>query len=176
MVSIILPPFLAGLRIAFECPTLLFNIQQPMNLSILENLKYGICTFCLSPLLSLLLNLKLQMFHLLEKLKLDDEEMYKQKTLIKYHFRNTIKLELGFETIYQLAIQLILLFNAISETRTNEAFDVIFNDDFAKWTIVTSLILSTSWSFLSCSLAHTKGPSISLQKQFKPSNLPMPCI
>ena len=60
---------------------------------------YGFFTFCLSPLLSLLLHLKLKMFHLMEKVRLDSEDMYSKKSLIKYHLRNNIKLELGLETI-----------------------------------------------------------------------------
>ena len=65
--------------------------------------------------------------------------------------------EIVLETIYQLTIQLILLLNAISKTKTSEAFDVVFNDDLSKGTIVATLIFSTIWSFFSCSLAHTKG-------------------
>ena len=122
-----------------------------------QKIKYGFFTFCLSPLLSLLLNLKCQMLYLKEKLNLENEELYKQKSEFKYHLRSIIKLELGLETIFQLTLQLILLFNATSETRTNEAFNVVFNDDLAKWTIVVSLMLSTMWSFVSCSLAHIKG-------------------
>ena len=111
--SIILPQLLAGLQIAIVCPGLLFDLQAK-TMSLKQSVKYGIFTFFLSPLLTLLLNLKLQMFRLMEKLKLDNEDMYNKKSLIKYHLRNTIKLELGLETIYQLSIQLILLFNATS--------------------------------------------------------------
>ena len=111
--SIILPQLLAGLQIAIVCPGLLFDLQAK-TMTLKQSVKYGFFTFCLSPLLSLLLHLKLQMFHLMEKLKLDNEDMYNKKSLIKYHLRNTIKLELGLETIYQLSIQLLLLFNATS--------------------------------------------------------------
>ena len=93
----------------------------------------------------------------MERLNLENEDLYKQKSKLNYHLRNTIKLELGIETIYQLTLQLILLLIAKSETRTSEAFDVVFKNDFSKWTIIVSLILSTSWSFISCSLAHIKG-------------------
>ena len=93
----------------------------------------------------------------MERLNLENEDLYKLKSKLNYHLRNTIKLELGVETIYQLALQLILLLLAKSETRTTEAFDVIFKNDFSKWTITVSLILSTAWSFISCSLAHLKG-------------------
>ena len=47
--------------------------------------------------------------------------------------------------------------NLSSETRTSEAFSVIFKDDLARWNIVVLLVLSTTWSFFSCSLAHSKG-------------------
>ena len=111
--SIILPQLLAGLQIAIVCPSLLFDLEAK-TMSLKQSVRYGLFTFCLSPLLSLLLHLKLQMFHLMGKLKLDNEDIYNKKSLIKYHLRNAIKLELGLETIYQLSIQLILLFNATS--------------------------------------------------------------
>ena len=111
--SIILPQFLGGFQIAIVCPSLLFDLQAK-TMTLKQNVMYGFFTFCLSPLLSLLLHLKLQMFLLMEKLRLDNEDMYSKKSLIKYHLRRNIKLELGLETIYQLTIQLILIFNATS--------------------------------------------------------------
>ena len=47
--------------------------------------------------------------------------------------------------------------NLSSETRTSDAFNMIFNDDLARWNVVVLLVLSTTWSFFSCSLAHSKG-------------------
>ena len=126
-----------------------------------QRIKYGFFTFCLSPVLYLLLHLKLHTFELREQLNLENEDHFRQKSEIKYHQRNLIKLELGLETINQLALQLILLLNAISETRTNEGFNVIFEDDVTQWTIILYLILSNTWGFISCTLAHIKGLSIS---------------
>ena len=74
------------------------------------------------------------------------EEIYSMKSEIKFHLRNMEKLELGLETVNQLSIQMILLLNALTESRTSEGFEVIFEDGLNLW---SSLLLSLSilWSF-----------------------------
>ena len=138
--SIIIPLFLAGLRISTECPEIIFGSKAK------DSTKYRIFTFCLTPILRLLLNLKLHKYYLLESLNLGSEEIYSMKSEIKFHLRNMEKLELGLETVNQLSIQMILLLNALTETRTSEGFKVIFEDGLNLW---SSLLLSLSilWSF-----------------------------
>ena len=93
-------------------PGLIFG----MNISTTkEAIKYGFLTFCLSPLLPLILSLKLQIIYLKDKLVKGNENLNKQRYELKYHLYNMVKLELGLETINQLAAQLIFLFNALSE-------------------------------------------------------------
>ena len=92
-------------------PGLIFG----MNISTTkEAIKYGFLTFCLSPLLPLILSLKLQIIYLKDKVR-GNENLNKQRYELKYHLYNMVKLELGLETINQLAAQLIFLFNALSE-------------------------------------------------------------
>lgn len=153
--TVLLPLLLAGIRISIQCPNIIFGDADSENNNSVKN---GCITFCLTPLLRLLMSLKLHTFYLIEKLGLDTKGLYKQKSNIKYHLRQMDKLELGMETIYQLCIQLILLFNALSETRTSEGFSSIFEDGQNVWSSIL-LSFSISWSFISCSMSHIKGLS-----------------
>ena len=138
--SIVIPLILAGLRISIECPEIIFGSKAR------DSIKYRFFTFCLTPILRILFNLKLHKYYLMETLNLGSEEIYSKKSEIKFHLRNMEKLELGLETVNQLSIQMILLLNALTETRTSEGFKVIFEDGLNLW---SSLLLSLSilWSF-----------------------------
>ena len=151
--SIVFPQFLAGLRISTQCPSIIFGSKSKE-----EPIKYGVLTFCLTPILRLLISLKLHIFHLMERLNLANENLYKKKSELKYHLRNMEKLELGLETIYQLSLQLVLLLNAVSETRTNHGLNVVFGTEENTSSFKLALLaLSIMWSCVSCSLSHLKG-------------------
>ena len=148
--SIIIPLFLSGLRLSTECPEIIFGSRAK------NSNKYKFFTFCLTPILRLLLNLKLHIYHLMETLNLGDEETYSKKSEIKFYLRSMEKLELGLETVNQLSIQMVLLLNALTETRISEGFNVIFKDGSNLWSSIL-LSLSILWSFCSCSMTHLKG-------------------
>ena len=94
----------------------------------------------------------------MERLNLANENLYKKKSELKYHLRNMEKLELGLETIYQLSLQLVLLLNALSETRTNHGLNVVFGTEENISSFKLALLaLSIMWSCVSCSLSHLKG-------------------
>ena len=88
----------------------------------------------------------------------NDEALMKKweetKRLLNFH----MKLELGLETVYQLSGQLILLAMAFSETTTNEGFKTAFEVEKSD-VIITILIISNLWSFVSCTLAYLTGLS-----------------
>ena len=104
---------------------------------------------------------------------------------MKRELNNHIKLELGLETIYQLAGQLILLGLAWSETNTNEGLRTLFaeamdNDELNKSDVtkqildyfgiqrstftISLLILSIVLSFFSCIRSHLKALSASRER------------
>ena len=76
------------------------------------------------------------------------------KRLLNFH----MKLELGLETVYQLSGQLILLAMSFSDTTTNEGFKTAFEVG-TSYVIITFLIVSNLWSFVSCTLAYLTGLS-----------------
>ena len=104
---------MAGIRFTIKSPGLIFGTNTFNTKK--EHIKYGFFTFCLTPLLPLILSLKLQIIHLKDKLVNGDEKLNQQRYELKYHLFTMVKLELGLETINQLAAQLIFLFNALSE-------------------------------------------------------------
>ena len=67
-------------------------------------------------------------------------------------------MELGLETTYQLAGQLILLGLAFTETATDEGFRTVFEESKSYMTI-TFLVISNLWSFISCTLSYLTGLS-----------------
>lgn len=140
-----------------QYPQLISNMVTSGHMNLIKS---RCLTFFFTPFLRLLMNLKMHVLDLQEKLQIDTADHYKEKSIVKYHLRNMGKLELGLETIYQLQLQLILLFNALSKTRTNEGFNVIFEDGQNVWSTVL-LTLSSIWSFVSCSMSHIQGLSLS---------------
>ena len=103
---------MAGIRLSIRSPGLIFGIKVK---TMKESIKYGVFTLCLTPLLPLILSLKLQIIYLKDKLVKGNKNLSQQRYELKYHLYNMVKLELGLETINQLAAQLIFLFNALSE-------------------------------------------------------------
>ena len=68
-----------------------------------------------------------------------------------FHYKafSHVKLELGLETIYQMAGQFILLGLAYTETATNESFPMLFKKEN-----IVLLVGSTIYSFISCVISH----------------------
>ena len=96
----------------------------------------------------------------MEKINLANENLYYKKSQLKYYLRNMEKLELGLETIYQLSLQLVLLLNALSETRTSHGLNEVFGTEDNIGSLIL-LTLSIIWSCFSCALSHIKGLMVS---------------
>ena len=154
--SIVIPLFLSGLRLSTECPEIIFGSRAK------NSNKYIFFTFCLTPILRLLLNLKLHIYHLMETLNLGDEEIYSKKSEIKFYLRSMEKLELGLETGFQFAGQLILFLLTMTETET------IGKTEVQKLDInQTLLILSLTGSFIGCIFSSMTG--ISMNREHFPA-------
>ena len=113
----------------------------------------------------------------------DDDSVVFEWELSKRSLHEHMKLELGLETIYQLAGQIILLSLAYSETRTNEGLSTVFKEvkeededhkhlledpfkylqnviGISQSTMTTALlIISIMLSFFSCIKSHLKAVS-----------------
>ena len=74
-----------------------------------EKIKYGMLTFFLTPFLPLILSLKLQNRYLMESTTTKGDELYEQKAELKRHLYSIAKLELGFEAIYQIGKEHVII-------------------------------------------------------------------
>ena len=94
---------------------------------------------------------KMEFLYLDQKCKLnpDDDLNMKKWEKKKRIMSSHVKLELGLETIYQLAGQFILLGLAYTQTATNESFATLFKKETIWW-----LVMSSALSFVSCVISH----------------------
>ena len=95
------------------------------------------------------------------KLKISpaDETLNEKYETKKRMFNLHVKLELGLETIYQLAGQSILLILSYTKTATQNGLKSIFNEDFG-----IGLGVSIILSFISCVTSHLKALSASRER------------
>ena len=84
-----------------------------------------------------------------------DETLNKEFETKKRMFNMHVKLELGLETIYQLAGQSILLLMSYTKTATQSGLKTIFNEGL-EIDVIIGLIVSISLSFFSCVTSHLK--------------------
>ena len=92
-----------------------------------------------------------------------DETLNKEFETKKRMFNMHVKLELGLETIYQLAGQSILLLMSYTKTATQSGLKTIFNEGLAI-DVIIGLIVSISLSFFSCVTSHLKALSASRER------------
>ena len=84
-----------------------------------------------------------------------DQTYVKAKEDFKRTLNRHIKLDLGLETVNQLAVTLILLFLSYTETPVEKGFKTVFNVGFEPFTIGL-LIASNVYSTVSFCLSHCK--------------------
>ena len=140
--------------------TMSYVASNPPNRNNIRHIITSIMLVVFSPLFSyvqhfmgLYLELKLRL--------LPHEQTYiKAKEDFKRKLNRHIKLELGLETVYQLAITLILLLLSYTETPVEEGLKTVFNEGFEPLTIVL-LIASTVLSAISFSSSHCKVLNVS---------------
>ena len=143
---------LASIRVSISNPNLIFGAKTSSRKTAII---YGVVIICLTPFLPLIIGLQLQILYLKERLIKGNEDLSNSRSMLKFHLYNMVKLELGLESIHQLSLQMILMFNALTETGTSEGFRVIFKEGLDVWSIIL-LSLSIMWSFSSCCLSHLK--------------------
>ena len=102
--------------------------------------------------MSLYLELKLRMLP-------DDLTYIKAKEDLKRTLNCHIKLDLGLETVYQLAITLILLFLSYTKTPVEKSLKAVFNEGLEPLSI-SLLIASTVLSAISFASSHCKGLNV----------------
>ena len=108
-----------------------------------------------SPLYTYVEHLKLSYMQLKLKLSPNEESIIREIETLKRSLNMHIKLELGLETVYQLAGQLILLLPAYTETGTQTGLTTVFNERLDPWPLFL-LISSIFLSFYSCISSHWK--------------------
>ena len=155
--SIFVPMYLGGLRLTIYNPELIFGPR--VHRSRFHRIMFSIFAFMLSPFHTFFLHL--QQFYIEVKSRAEDADraLAFQRDIITYQLRKAVKFEFGLEGIFQMAGQFILFLNAISLTRTHEAFKAIFDEETPGERCL--LIFSVIWSFKTCILSHLKVVSAS---------------
>ena len=140
VLTIFIPQQLAALRLASN---------SPQDLHVSKKITFTLLLLIGAPLL--MYYHKLEFMHIDEKSKVNPKDeannlkWAKKKQVMSSH----VKLELGLETIYQLAGQFILLGLAYTDTATNESFPILFKKEN-----IFFLVASTVYSFISCVNSH----------------------
>ena len=119
--------------------------------------KVGVCILVIvfSPFHMYVEHIKLSYLEMKLELRPNDQSLISEKENLKRSLNMHVKLELGLETIYQLAGQLILLLLAYTETGTQNGLRAIFNEGLEPWPLFL-LISSLFLSFYSCVTSHWK--------------------
>ena len=146
MASILGPQFLGTLRRV---------VSNPPDWKDWKQMSVCIMLIILSPMYIYMEHLKFSYLELKLKLRPNDHSLILEKENLKRSLYMHVKLELGLETIYQLAGQLILLLLAYTETPTQNGLKSIFNDGLDPWSLLL-LISSVFCSFYSCVSSHKK--------------------
>ena len=138
---------------AYDSPDVIFGQKVFKNKK--NRIMYSILIIILSPFHVAFFMLKQSYLEVLIRKNPLSQRLHEDWETTKYHLCQHIRLELGLETIFQLSGQLILIFNSLTTTGTNEGLDTIFNEGSTQVAIIL-LSLSSVWSFLSCSKSNLK--------------------
>ena len=142
--TIIGPQLLGTIRIVMSNPQSTKNCRQVTN---------SILMILCSPLFTYALHLKMAFLELKLKLEPNDLTLVEEKEKLKRTMNMHVKLELGLETVYQLAGQTILLLLAYTQTPTQSGLKTMFHEEIDATTVVL-LVLSMILSFYSCVSSH----------------------
>ena len=114
---------------------------------------------CLQPFYPILVILKEKMLNQASKIYEVSASQYAKS---KEQMTKFIGADLGLETMYQTAIQLVLVLLAKSETRTIQGLEVIFSDQNEVLGLNPTFIItiSTMWSVISCIRSFMKRSNI----------------
>ena len=148
---------LGGLRITFNCPEAIFGPRVLQNTA--NRIIYSIISLLLLPLHPLLLHLHLYDIDLRLKKNPRNKSLCFKKQKITFHLRNFTKIELGLETMFQIAGMNILLLCTKSNTRTHDSqIYILFKDEENEYLPLevfhTITYFSMVYSFISCVRSH----------------------
>ena len=144
LLTIIGPQLLGTIRIVVSDPPDPKNWKQ-----VTQSILMVVC----SPLFTYALHLKMALIKLKLKLQPNDLTLVEEQEKLKRTMNMHVKLELGLETVYQLAGQTILLLLAITQTPTQSGLKTMFNNGMDPKTVLL-LVLSIILSSYSCVSSH----------------------
>ena len=151
--SLIIPYLIGGLRIAYSSPDIIFGQRVYKNKK--NRIFYSFLIILTSPFHNAVLFLEKSYYELHFQKNPWDKELNVKWEKVKFHLNQHIRMELGLETLFQLAGQLILLFNSLTETGTYQGLDRIFRDGSEVTTLSLMLLtISSAFSFISCSTSN----------------------
>ena len=163
--TIMFPLLISSVQLALDNPGLMFNSRRKD--------KWSVRLMCVGVILSSLINpiiLKNLHENIQEKIRKYSKtaeqsdkliQLINKKDEVKKKLSRLMRVDLGLELIYQIALQLILVLLSISKTATTGGLEAFF-----KVTDSLLLVLMTCWSFKTCILIQ-RG-SIKTEKVFFP--------
>ena len=135
--------------------TLSYLVSNPPKRNDIREIVIAIVVLIFSPLSSYIFHIKNLYLELKLRQLPNDPTYIKAKEDFKRTLNRHIKLELGLETVYQLAITLILLLLSYTQTPVEKGLKTVFNEGLEPFAIFL-LIASTVVSAMSFTSSHCK--------------------
>lgn len=139
--------------------TLSYVVSNSLNHDDLKQILSNILLVTFSPLFSYILHFKNLCLNLKLRLYPKDQNYIKAIEDMKKILLRHVKLELGLETVYQMAITLILLLLSYTETPVEEGLKTLFNEDLGSVAFLL-LIASNITSGISFSTSYCNSTNI----------------
>ena len=124
LLTILVPQLLASARLAYRSPETIYDHQDVTCKKILVFILSLIC----SPFISIFLYTKQNYILLKSQRNPNERSLILKWEKLKWEVCQFVKLELGMETIYQLALQIVLLLMTLTTTATEVGFTEIFKE------------------------------------------------
>ena len=156
---------MSSIQLASSNPGLIFNSRRKDKWS-MRLMRVGVILTCfINPIILKVANENIQ-----EKIRKYSQttdpsekliQLVNKKKELKNQLSRLLKVDLGLELIYQIALQLILVLLSISKTPTTSGLEAFFEQ-----TNNALLVFLTCWSFKTCVLLHKS--AIKTEKVFFP--------
>ena len=163
--TIVGPLLISSIQLAISNPGLIFNSRRKDKWSV-RLMRVGVILTCfINPIILKVANENIQ-----EKIRKYSQttdpsekliQLVNKKKELKNQLSRLLKVDLGLELIYQIALQLILVLLSISKTPTTSGLEAFFEQ-----TNNALLVFLTCWSFKTCVLLHKS--AIKTEKVFFP--------
>ena len=154
--TVVIPLFLGGIRLALRSPDLIFG--EKVFKSWKTRVIYSTLAILLTPIQIVILYIKLYFTDLTLKAYPEDKMLLEKRARLTFELKSFVKLELGTESLYQLFGQFIFLLMAKTDTPTDLISDTLRKIQ-SESDLIELLVLSLIWSFATNILSNNQGLS-----------------